>query len=131
MKRVAQGDLKMNARPIPRETLWITLGAALAFSLAAGSAVAQATLQPPMNDFNQAYYRCDGGAAFMMTYESDQPATAEMAANDDNKHHELKRSPSPAGVQFTGGGVKFWTDGKTVVVEGTKSSFKNCRTKPG
>jgi membrane-bound inhibitor of C-type lysozyme len=54
-----------------------------------------------------------------------------MAANDDGKHHALKRSPSPSGVQFTGGGVKFWTDGKTVVVEGTKSPFKNCRMKTG
>jgi membrane-bound inhibitor of C-type lysozyme len=109
----------------------MTLGATLALGLAAGPAAAQAPMQPPMNDFNQAFYRCEGGGAFMMSYDSEQPTTADMAANDDAKHHALKRTPAPSGVQFTGGGVKFWTDGKSVVVEGTKSPFKNCKMKTG
>jgi membrane-bound inhibitor of C-type lysozyme len=118
----------MNARPIASRVFW----AAVALALVAWPALAQAPeAQPPMNDFNQAFYRCEGGGAFMMSYDSDQPTTAEMAANDDNKHHALKRTPSPSGVQFTGGGVKFWTDHKTVIVEGTKTAFKNCKTKPG
>jgi membrane-bound inhibitor of C-type lysozyme len=126
----------MNARPIAwksaRKLAANLIRGTLASALAASCAVAQpAPMQPPMNDFNQAFYKCDGGGAFMMSYDSDQPTTAEMAANDDNKHHALKRTPSPSGVQFTGGGVKFWTDHKTVIVEGTKTAFKNCKTKPG
>jgi len=32
-------------------------------------------------------------------------------------------------VEFSAGGAKFWTDGKTVVLEGTKTAFKNCKIK--
>ena len=112
--------------------------AALLLGLMAGSALAQpagtskavaTTVQPPMNDFNQAFYRCDGGLNFMMSYDSDNLAAADMLTNDDGRHYALKRTGAPSGVQFAGGGARFWTDGKTVLVEGTKSSFKNCRTK--
>jgi membrane-bound inhibitor of C-type lysozyme len=103
---------------------------ALALALAAGPALAQpAPLQPPMNDFDQAFYRCDGGEAFMMTYDSDKPASAEMVTNSDNRHYQLKRSDSKAGVEFSGGGAKFWTDGKSATAESSKGSFKNCKTK--
>lgn len=107
--------------------------AAFAMGLAVWPALAQpaAPMQPPMNDFTQAFYRCDGGLAFMMSYDGDQPATADMMTNDDGKHYALKRTASQSGVQFSGGGARFWTDGKSVVVEGTKSSFKNCRMKAG
>ena len=87
--------------------------------------------KPPMNDFSQAFYRCDGGGAFMMSYDADDPAKAEMAGNDGAKPHQLKRTPAANGVEFTGGGVRFWTDGKTVVVEGAKAPFKNCKMKTG
>jgi membrane-bound inhibitor of C-type lysozyme len=121
----------MSARPTPWTILGMTLGATLALGLVAGRSAAQAPKQPPMNDFNQAFYRCDGGGAFMMSYDSDQPTAADMAGNDESKHHALKRTPSPSGVEFTGGGVKFWTDGKTVLVEGAKAPFKNCKMKTG
>jgi membrane-bound inhibitor of C-type lysozyme len=98
--------------------------------MASAPALAQpATGQPPMNDFSQAFYRCDGGLAFMMSYDSDQPKTADMTTNDDGRHYALKRSTAQNGVEFSGSGAKFWTDGKTVVVAGTKSAFKNCRIK--
>ena len=105
--------------------------AAVSLALIAAPARAQpaATAQPPMNDFTQAFYRCDGGLAFMMSYDSEQPTTADMTTNDDGKHYALKRTTSPSGVQFAGGGARFWTDGKTVVVEGTRSAFKNCKIK--
>ncbi len=113
----------MNALPIAC--------AALSLGLVAAPALAQpaASAQPPMNDFTQAFYRCDGGLAFMMSYDSEQPKTADMATNDDGRHYELKRTTAPSGVQFSGGGARFWTDGKTVIVEGTKASFKNCKIK--
>jgi len=86
-------------------------------------------VHPPMNDFNQAFYRCDQGVAFMISYDSDQPAKAEMTTNTDARHYELKRATAASGVAFAGGGTKFWTDGKAVSVEGAKASFQNCRMK--
>ena len=110
----------------------------LSWALAAAAAHAQPAAapapsgpKPPMNDFSQAFYRCDGGLNFMMSYDGDQPTTAEMATNDEGRHYNLKRSNAANGVQFTGGGVKFWTDGKSVVVDGAKAAFKNCKTKAG
>jgi membrane-bound inhibitor of C-type lysozyme len=116
----------MNALPI--------VGAALALGLVVTTALAQspptpATMQPPMNDFTQAFYKCDGGLSFMMSYDDEKPTTADMATNDEGRRYKLKRTTSPSGVQFSGGGARFWTDGKTVVVEGTKAAFKNCKIK--
>jgi len=120
----------MNALPRVCAALLLGLIAAPAVAQpAAPSKTAATTVQPPMNDFNQAFYRCDGGLAFMMSYDSDTLAAADMLTNDDGRHYALKRTSAPSGVQFAGGGARFWTDGKTVVVEGTKSSFKNCKTK--
>ena len=53
-----------------------------------------------------------------------------MAMNDGSKPYELKRAPAAAsGFEFTAGAAKFWTDGKAVVVDGTKTAFKNCKIK--
>jgi len=82
-----------------------------------------------MNDFSQAFYKCDAGGAFMMSYDSDKPQSAKMRTSDDNKLHVLKRTPSASGVQFAGDSVSFWTDGKTVVVKGTSAPYRNCKTK--
>jgi hypothetical protein len=106
--------------------------AVLALGVAGSPALSQtAPMKAPMNDFNQAFYRCDGGGSFMMSYDSDDPTKAEMNGNDGAKPHELKRVPAANAVEFAGGGVKFWTDGKTVVVEGAKAPFKNCKMKTG
>ncbi len=104
--------------------------AALALGLMAGPALGQpAAPQPPMNDFDQAFYRCDGGEAFIMTYDSETPASAEMVTNSDNRHYRLKRNDAKGGVEFAGSGAKFWTDGKSVTVESPKASLKNCKIK--
>ena len=87
--------------------------------------------QPPMNQFYQAFYRCDGGEAFMMSYDSEQPASAQMVTNSDNRHYELKRTDEPNGVVFKSGAAKFWTDGKSVTLEGTKAAYHNCKMKGG
>ncbi|WP_394762513.1 MliC family protein [Phenylobacterium sp.] len=100
----------------------------LALGLTAAAAVAAAPMQPPMNDFAQAFYKCDGGDAFMMSYDAEDAKTATLAGNHDNKHHELKRIPSDSGVQYAGDHVTFWTDGKTVRVDGALA-FKNCKLK--
>ena len=80
-----------------------------------------------MNDFYQAFYRCDAGGAFSLNYDSDQPTKVELTANDGTKTLDLKRATSAAGFEFTAGAAKFWTDGKTVVVEGAKTALKNCK----
>lgn len=104
--------------------------AALSLGLAARPALAEPSpTQPPMNAFAQAFYRCDGGEAFMISYDSEQPATAEMTTNSDSRRYALKRTTAPSGVAFSGGGARFWTDGKAVVVEGTKATFHNCKIK--
>lgn len=104
--------------------------AGLSLSLVAGSGLAQPSpMQPPMNAFDQAFYRCDGGEAFMISYDSEQPATAEMTTNSDSRRYALKRTTAPTGVAFSGEGARFWTDGKTVVVEGAKAAFHNCKIK--
>ena len=122
----------MNA--FSRVTTSRVLAAALACGLAGGSALAQpppapapAGAQPPMNDFYQAFYRCDGGGAFSLNYDSDQPTKVELTANDGTKPLDLKRATAPSGFEFTAGAAKFWTDGKTVVVEGAKTPLKNCK----
>jgi membrane-bound inhibitor of C-type lysozyme len=103
--------------------------AVLAFC--AGPALAaDSAPQPPMNDFYQAFYRCDGGGAFSLTYDSDQPTTVQLAANDGSKPVELKRGTAASGFAFATGAQKFWTDGRTVKVEGTKTALSNCKIKP-
>lgn len=103
----------------------------LALGLTASAALAAPPKQPPMNDFNQAFYKCEGADAFMMSYDSEDPQSATLAGNHDGKRHQLKRAPSETGVQFSGDHVTFWTDGKTVRVDGATAPFKNCRMKAG
>ena len=105
------------------------LCAALGAAMIATPVLAASPAQPPMNDFSQAFYKCDAGGAFMMSYDSDNPQSAKMRTNNDNKLHELKRTPTASGVQFSGDNVSFWTDGKTVVVKGTAETLRNCKTK--
>lgn len=117
----------MNALRMTCAALVATLGA----GWLVGPARAEPSNQPPMNEFNQAFYRCDNGAAFMMSYDADQPTKADMTTNEGNHSYELKRTQAASGFQFSGDGARFWTDGKTVVVEGPKLLFKNCKTKIG
>ena len=105
------------------------LCAALASAAVAGSALAAPDAQPPMNQFSQAFYRCDNGGAFMMSYGSNAPQQAQMTTSNDNKTYELKRTPAATGVEFSGGKIVFWTDGKAVRVQGTQLTFRNCKTK--
>ena len=108
--------------------------ALICLSFALGStaepALAAPPTQPPMNDFSQAFYKCDGGDAFMMSYDAEDAKTATLAGNHDNKRHELKRMPSDSGFQYAGDHMTFWTDGRTVRVEGSVA-FKNCKIKAG
>ncbi len=103
---------------------------ALLGGLTALPATAQAPIQPPMNSFDFAFYNCADGAAFQITYDSETPKSATMTTNDQNKEYVLTRTDAPNGVAFANGPTKFWTDGKTVTVEGTNKPLKNCKLKP-
>ena len=54
-----------------------------------------------------------------------------MITSNNNKQYNLKRTQSAAGVQFTSGTAKFWTDGLTVTLEGTETPFVNCKLQAG
>jgi membrane-bound inhibitor of C-type lysozyme len=113
-------DMKL----LPRVAALIAAG-----SLAA-PAMAQGPVQPPMNQFYSAFYTCDGGGAFMVAYDSDKPETATMTTSNNNKTYTLKRSQVSSGAEFSDGATKFWTDGKTVTVDGTVQPYLNCKLKP-
>ena len=100
--------------------------AVLAVGLIAGPAKAQQTMQPPMNEFYDAFYTCENGA-FLISYDSDTPVSATLTSSPNNKRFALKRTPAATGVEFSSGTAKFWTDGKAVTVDGAELHFKNCR----
>jgi membrane-bound inhibitor of C-type lysozyme len=107
----------------------LSVGAAvLAASLIAAPAMAQQTMQPPMNDFYEAFYNCEGGA-FLISYDSDMPQRATVTTNLKAKKYEMTRRPSATGVKFSNDAARFWTDGKTVTMEGTETPLKNCKMK--
>jgi len=95
---------------------------------APASAPAPAPMQPPMNTFDYAYYDCEAGA-FEIDYDSDTPTQATIITSNHNQKYALTRSASSSGVEFAGRGVKFWTDGKKVLVQGTSIPLANCRLK--
>ncbi len=105
--------------------------ACIAVGLIAQPTNAALGAQPPMNDFNFAFYICDGGASFMMTYDANPPTSASMTTNDDNRTRQLKRAADNTVARFEGDGVTFWTDGKVVRVQGTRKPYPNCKLKAG
>lgn len=107
----------------------ICAGAALVALAAATPAKAEAAIQPPMNTFNQAFYTCDGGA-FTISYDSETPTSAKLTTSNSHEY-ELNRAASPTGVQFSNDRVSFWTDRKSVKVQGTQLKLLNCKTNAG
>lgn len=105
------------------------LGLGLALGCMATAAAAAAPMQPPMNGFDFAFYTCDDGRAFQISYDSDTPTSATMTTSDNNRQYALTRTHAPEGVQFSNGAARFWTDGRKVVVEGTANRLENCRRK--
>jgi membrane-bound inhibitor of C-type lysozyme len=101
----------------------------LAMGCIAAAALAATPMQPPMNDLNFAFYTCDGPGAFQISYDSAAPKVATMTTNDNNKQYVLTRKRGADGAQFSNGAARFWTDGRTVVVEGTATRLENCKRK--
>ncbi len=107
---------------------WLMIGLVLAAGVIGGPARADA--KPPMNDFNEAFYVCEGDHNFLISYDSDTPTAATLKSNDD-KTYALKRTTADNGAAFAGDGAKFWTDGKGVTVEGTATRLLACKRKGG
>jgi membrane-bound inhibitor of C-type lysozyme len=105
------------------------LSASMAVACIAAPVMA-ATMQPPMDSFSDAFYTCDNHGAFQVSYDAPKPTMVTMTTSNDNTQYHLKRTLVAKGVEFTSGGVDFWTDGKTVVVKGTKIPLQNCQFKP-
>ena len=85
--------------------------------------------QPPMNSFNFAFYTCDNGNAFQISYDSDTPSQATLTTSNNNKQYQLKRTDVSNGIQFSNQDVRFWTDGKDTVITGTGIPLNNCKMK--
>lgn len=103
------------------------VGGVLALTLIWAQASAASPKQPPMNNFDFAYYTCADGGAFQMSYDSSTPKTATLTTSNNNRRYELERTPVDQGAQFAKGPIKFWTDGKSVVVDGTQVAFRKCK----
>jgi membrane-bound inhibitor of C-type lysozyme len=104
---------------------------ALVACLSTAPAMAATRVELPMDSFNNAFYTCDDGGAFLMSYDSNEPKEATMTTSNNSKHYTLKKAKVADGVQFSDQKVKFWTDGKTVVVEGTEVPLNHCKPKAG
>ena len=117
--------------PAPASTPAPTPAPVVPAAPAPAAPAAPAGMQPPMNDFDSAFYNCADGWAFQMSYDSEKPTSATMTTNADGKSFTLTRSADAAGggVAFAGGPIKFWTDGRAVRVEGTAQPLKNCTLK--
>lgn len=95
----------------------------------ASAAFAASPPEPPMNNFESAYYTCDGGGSFQVEYDSGTPKSAKMTTSDQDKQYDLTRKTVSEGVKFSNSAVNFWTDGKKVLVGGTSIPLKDCTLK--
>lgn len=91
--------------------------------------VMAAPMQPPMGQFYEAFYTCSPQGEFQMSYNSESPKQVTMITSNNNAKYSLTRVPVATGVQFASGQVEFWTDGKSVIVRGTKIPLNGCQLK--
>ena len=98
---------------------------------ATAAAGAAAAAEPPMNQFNSAFYVCSGpeGGAFNMAYDARRPKAAKLQSSDQQTYALKRDRDADGGVVFKGDGVTFWTDGKTAKAEGGKQPFQDCKIK--
>ena len=85
--------------------------------------------EPPMNNFNSAYYSCDNDAAFQVNYDARRPKEAELTTSNNNKTYTLKRTPAKDAATFAADAVKFSVKADGVTVEGTEIALQNCKRK--
>ncbi len=95
--------------------------------IAAGSAAASA--QPPMGQFDGAFYTCDQGQAFQIGYDSRSPTKATLTTSNNNARYALKRADGAGGPQFSNGTVNITLVGDQATVAGTALKLTGCKLK--
>src|SRR3569623_531581 len=107
-------------------------GAALVLIMSAGvivaPAIAAAADQPPMGQFNAAYYTCDEGQAFQISYDSKSPKKATITTSNNNARYKLKRQSGDAAAFSDGTGSVSLT-GQAATVAGTQLKLTGCKLK--
>ena len=107
-------------------TLVLVVSAGLISSVAAPSAAAT---RPPMGNFLGAYYACDQGQGFAISYDSKDANTATVTTSNNNTRHQLKRVSSAQAPEFSGGGVTISLAGDAAQVQGTGVALNGCKLK--
>lgn len=116
-----EGSLEMKALTM--------VGGVLVLSLLSSPAISKAVDQPPMNDFNSAFYTCASGGAFEVSYDSATPSHATLTTSHNNTRYVLTRASAGPAIQFAKGAVRFRTTGQTALVQGTRVPLRDCRLK--
>lgn len=105
----------------------------LALAVAAGglssAAALAASTQPPMGQFLGAYYTCDQGQAFEISYDSANPKGATVTTSNNDARYMLKRVAGAAGPQFSNGAVSISVTGDNAQVQGTAIKLTDCKLK--
>jgi len=109
-------------------TLVLAASAGMIWSAATSDASA-APAQPPMGQFLGAYYTCDQGHAFQVSYNSTAPTVATVTTSNHNARYQLKRVDAGGGPQFSNGSVSVAVSGDTAQVQGTAISLTGCKLK--
>ncbi len=62
-------------------------------AIASAGTGAETQMQPPMNDFYEAFYTCESGGAFLVSYDfRDAGQRYPDSTSDKNKKYQLKRA---------------------------------------
>ncbi len=101
---------------------------AAAVAAASGTALA-ASAEPPMGQFNGAFYACDQGQAFQLSYDAPAAKIATLTTSNNNHRYNLKRVSSSAGPQFSDGTVSVSISGEGATVQGTQLKLTGCKLK--
>jgi hypothetical protein len=107
-------------------------GVALVLLMSAGGVlspvIAAAAAQPPMGQFDGAYYTCDDGQAFQIAYDSKTPKAATLTTSNNNARYALKRQAGEAAA-FSNGPVSVSLTDETATVAGTQLKLTGCKLK--
>jgi hypothetical protein len=104
-------------------TVVLVVSAGLATSSAAAST------QPPMGQFLGAYYTCDQGGSFEISYDSKSPKVATITTSNNDHRYQLKRVAGATGPQFSNGTVNVSVSADGAQVQGTTVSLTDCKLK--
>jgi membrane-bound inhibitor of C-type lysozyme len=85
--------------------------------------------QPPMGQFDGAYYTCDQGQAFQISYDSRKAKKATLTTSNNNHRYKLDRVNGAAGPRFSNGSVNISVVGEGAQVQGTVIPLTGCKLK--